>query len=235
MKLYMRLCTTLDKGDYQIIMNINRREEAYQKIRDAIAYGKLKPGERLVEERICDMLKVGRTPLREAIRQLQMEGCVDVLPNKGAVISKISIQDVENIYDIVATLEGYAVKIATSHIGPTEKKKLKSIHNDLKQAGLAKNYGEWVEKNAAFHGYFPKVSGNFYLPNVINSLRDRVYRYRIIAISIPRHIEEYICAHEEILEAVFKERGKQAGDAMQKHVLSVKKILIDFLEQSPGL
>ena len=56
------------------------------------------------------MFKVGRTPLREAFRQLQMEGCVDVLPNKGAVVSKISVQDVENIYDIVAILEGYATE-----------------------------------------------------------------------------------------------------------------------------
>lgn len=214
---------------------ISQREDAYHKIRDAITYGQLKPGERLVESRACEIFKVGRTPLREAIRQLQSEGYVDVLNNKGAVIKTISIRDVEEIYNIVGTLEGYATEIATRYMGTSEKKELKSIQNDLEKTGLMKDYRKWLEKNALFHGYFSKVSGNLHLPKVINSLRDRIYKYRFIAITIPGHIEEYIRAHEEILEAVFKRKEKQAGEAMRNHVFYVKEVLVDFLKQSPGL
>ena len=95
---------------------VTQREKAYQEVRDAIAFGDLKPGERLVEEGICKMFKVGRTPLREALRQLQMEGCVDVLPNKGAMVSRISVQDVEDIYSMIAILEGFAVEVAAKNI-----------------------------------------------------------------------------------------------------------------------
>lgn len=84
---------------------MSQKEEGYQRIRDAITYGQLKPGERLVETKICEMVKIGRTPLREALRQLQMEGYIDVFSNKGAVISKISSWYVEEINNIVAILE----------------------------------------------------------------------------------------------------------------------------------
>lgn len=115
---------------------MSQTEEAYQKIRDAITYGQLKPGERLVETKICEIFKVGRTPLREALRQLQMEGYIDVFSNKGAVISKISIRDVEEIYNIVAILEGYATEVATGYIRTLDKKELRSIHMILKKLDL---------------------------------------------------------------------------------------------------
>lgn len=214
---------------------MSQTEEAYQKIRDAITYGQLKPGERLVETKICEIFKVGRTPLREALRQLQMEGYIDVFSNKGAVISKISIRDVEEIYNIAAILEGYATEVATGYIRTLDKKELRSIHNDLKEAGLMKNYRKWLEKNALFHGYFTKISGNLHLSKVVNSLRDRIYRYRFIAITIPGHIEKYIQAHEDILEAIFKKNEEQAGEVMRRHVFYVKQVLVEFIKQFPGL
>jgi DNA-binding GntR family transcriptional regulator len=164
-----------------------------------------------------------------------MEGYIDVFSNKGAVISKISIRDVEEIYNIVAILEGYATEVATGYIRTLDKKELRSIHNDLKEAGLMKNYRKWLEKNALFHGYFTKISGNLHLSKVVNSLRDRIYRYRFIAITIPGHIEKYIQAHEDILEAIFKKNEEQAGEVMRRHVFYVKQVLVEFVKQFPGL
>jgi DNA-binding GntR family transcriptional regulator len=214
---------------------MSQREKVYQKIRDAITCGELKPGEQLVESRICEIFHVGRTPLREALRQLQMEGYVDALSNKGAFVRTVSIRDVEEIYSIIGILEAYATELATEHIGTAEKKKLKSIHNDLVRAGLKKDYRKWLEKNGQFHGYFPKLSGNFHMSKVISTLRNRIYRYRFIAITIPGHIEEYIQAHGEILGALFKKDAEKAARAMQSHVFNVKEVLVEFLKQSPGL
>lgn len=222
------------------------QREVYQKIRNAITFGELKPGERLVESRICDIFHVGRTPLREALRQLQMEGYVDALSNKGAIVKRVSVRDVEEIYDILAMLEGYATEVATMYIGKAEKEKLESmqkemksiykdIRNDLKKHTLMRSYNEWFEKNASFHSYFVKANGNLHLSEIINSLRDRTFRCRFVAISIPNQIEAYIRAHDEILKAVFKGRGKQAGEAMRRHVFNAKKILIKSLKESPWL
>lgn len=213
----------------------NQRERAYQHIRDAITYGTLKPGEQLIDTRISKMFGIGRTPIREALRQLQMEGLIDVLPNKGAFVSKISMEDIKQIYDIVAILEGFATEIATKNIRPSDKKKLLGLHKDLQEAAKAKNYREWLEKNALFHGYFCKAVGNRYLVNVIDGLRRRVYRYRFMSVTVPRGIEDYLSAHQEILSAVSQGKPTQAGAAMRRHVLDVKRVLVEFLQHFPGI
>ena len=211
---------------------VTQREKAYQVIRDAITFGDLKPGERLVEEKICEMFKVGRTPLREALRQLQMEGCVDVLPNKGAMVSKISVQDIENIYSLIAIMEGFAVEVAAKNIQSNDIKMLSNLLNKLNIDGRKGNYRKWIERNSLFHSYFPKLSGNRYLSEMVESLRKRVYIYRFIAITIPNHIEDYISAHEKILKAIANGESKAAGIAMKKHVLRVKGIISEFLRNT---
>jgi DNA-binding GntR family transcriptional regulator len=192
----------------------------------------LKPGERLVEERICKMFKVGRTPLREALRQLQMEGCVDVLPNKGAMVSRISVQDVEDIYSMIAILEGFAVEIAAKNIQSNDMKILSNLQNNLKMAARRSDYRKWIEKNSLFHSFFPRLSGNRYLSEMVESLRKRVYRYRFIAITIPNHMEDYISSHEKILGAITRGESKAAGTAMKGHVLYVREIVSKFLRNS---
>ena len=178
------------------------------------------------------MFKVGRTPLREALRQLQMEGYVDVLPNKGAMVSKISIQDIENIYGFIAMLEGFAVEVAAKNIQSEDIKTLSKLQNSRTINGRKGNYRQWIEKNSTFHGYFPRLSGNRYLHETVESLRKRVDRYRFIAITIPNHIEDYISAHEKILKAITDWESKAAGIAMKKHVLCVKEIISQFLKNT---
>jgi len=213
----------------------SRREETYHKIQRAITNGTLSPGERLVEKRICDEFKVGRTPLREVLRQLEAEGYVDVFPNKGAVVRKMSLKEVGDIYDIVALLEAYATETATRYVTSEDKRKLRNIQNDCKKAGRSKDYRKWLEKNALFHRYFPRLSGKTYLYNQIDSLRSKNYRYRLIAATVPGRMENHIRAHEEILRAVFKMDARRAGNAMRRHVLYVKKMLLEVLKQYPEL
>jgi len=213
----------------------NQREIAYHKIRDAITVGVLKPGEKLIEQKISKAFGVGRTPLREALRQLQMENYIDVIPRKGAFISRISTKDIEEIYDIVALLEGFAAEITAEKISPSDKKSLKDLQKALRKYGANKAYVDWLEKNTLFHRRFTEISGNNSLCEAVSNLRKRIYRYRFIAITIPGHIQEYIEDHQAILEAVLHGKGKAAGKAMRRHVLKVRNILLDFLHHYPEL
>ena len=108
-----------------------QREYAYDKIRSAITYSKRKPGERLVENRLRKVLKVARTLLREALRQLQIEGHIDYYPDREATIKKISLEDVQSIYNIIAILEGYAVEILAKYLAQKDIKKLIIMQNEL--------------------------------------------------------------------------------------------------------
>jgi len=214
---------------------MNQRENAYNKIRNAITYGELKPGERLIEKRLCEIFKVGRTPLREALNQLHTEGYVDYVPNKGATITKISVAQAEDIYDILALLEGYALEKATKNVSAAEMKKLRSLEKELKKASAGKDYKKWMTLNASFHEYFAKASGNSMLYPLVSSLRNRVYRYRLIAMTVRDAVPDYLRSHDEILEKVSREEAKQAAKAMRNHILHFSKRLIEFLKQFPGL
>ncbi len=214
---------------------MSQRVYAYNTVRNAITYGELKPGERLIEKRLCEMFKVGRTPLREALRQLEIEKYLEFIPNKGVTITKISIENMEDIYNILAILEGYATEVATKYLTSGNIKKIETIQNDQKRAWAKKDYKKWLDKNADFHEYIVTASKNSFLTAIINNLRQRVYRYRLISITIPDSIEGYIKAHEEIIKAISKREPKRAGKAMQKHVVYAAKKLIDLLKELPGL
>jgi DNA-binding GntR family transcriptional regulator len=211
---------------------ISKTEAAYCKIRDAITYGGLKPREALVESKICKLFNVGRTPLREALRQLKMEGYVDIISNKGAVVTEYSLEDVEAIYNIIAIMESYATKLATATIDTQTKLELDCLQEEIGKAGLKKDYRKWLEKNALFHGIFYKFAGNIHLTKAIINFRDKIYRYRFIAITIPGHIEQCMQDHETILKFVSEENSKMAGEAMERHVLYTKSSLLEFLKRS---
>ena len=210
-------------------------EKTYQKIREAITYGKLNPGERLVEHQVCESFQVGRTPLREALRRLQTEGYVDFVPNKGVTISKLSIDDVEQIYNIISILEGYAAEMAAHRLTKEDMKALISLHERMIELNSKQNFGAWVEQNALFHAHIVQASGNQHLSNLITGLRDRLYRYRFLSVTILGQSGKYSEDHEKILTAFRGKKAQQAGKLMRNHVLYVSKLMIDLLRQSPGL
>jgi DNA-binding GntR family transcriptional regulator len=214
---------------------MSQRQDIYQEIRNAITQGQLKPGERLVEKSLCETFNIGRTPLREALSQLQIEGYLDFIPNKGLTVTRMSIQNVKDIYHTIAILEGSATEKATGNLDAAGIKELHPIQNNLKKSYQLNDYNEWLKVNAIFHDYIIKASGNNCLHGIVSGLRNRIYRYRLIALTIPESLSKYFQAHEEILQAMSANDGKKAGRLMQKHVLGIANKLIHFLEQLPGL
>ena len=214
---------------------MTKRELAYEQLRDAITFGELKPGEKLVEADICEKFQIGRTPLREALRQLQAEGYLDAYPNKGATIRKISIAEVEHVHDILVILEGYAVETATGNLSEQDITNLRKIDRDLKAAAKTKNHNNWIDLNMRFHEYFWRVSGNPVLSDDIQRLRNRIYRSRGLIATFTGNAGKYIKEHEAILSMVSKGDGIGAGKAMKAHLRARKEILSRFLRENPLL
>jgi len=234
MRLYTNIYIELYIMSSELKMK-SRGEETYQKIRDAITYGKLNPGERLVEHQVCANFQVGRTPLREALRRLQTEGYVDFFPHKGVTISKLSIDDVEQIYDIIAMLEGYATEVATHRLTKEDMQALISLHHKMIELNAQQNFRPWLEHNALFHAHIVKASENQHLSKLITGLRDRLYRYRFLSVTILGQSGKYSGDHEKILAALRSKKAQQAGKLMRDHVSYVAELMIGLLRQSPGL
>lgn len=214
---------------------ISQSDNAYRKIRDAITYGRFNPGERLIENEVCDALQVGRTPLREALRRLQTEGYINFVPNKGATISKLSIDDVEQIYSIIALLEGYATEMAAKQLTQKDINKLTALNKKMIELDGQQNFRTWLELNTLFHARIVQAGGNQHLSKLITGLRERLYRYRFLSVTILGQSRKYSSNHEKILTALSDKKTQQAGKFMRDHVLYVSKLMIALLRQSPGL
>jgi DNA-binding GntR family transcriptional regulator len=208
----------------------SKTEDAYTKLRSAITYGDLKPGEQLVAEKICRLLDVGRTPMREALRQLKMEGYVDIVPNKGAVVTSYSRDDVMAIYEVIAVLEAHAVALATRHVEAGVIRELNSLQREIRNLSAKREYRTWLERNDVFHSRLLDEARNVHLKKTVDGLRDKIYRYRYIAIKLPGHIEQCVQDHDRILKVVAARDVAKAAAAMKEHVLHSRDVLLDFLE-----
>ncbi len=208
----------------------SKTEQAYRRLRTAITYGDLGPGEALVADKICRLLDVGRTPLREALRQLEMEGYVDIIPNKGAVVKSYSEEDVKEIYDVISILEAHAVELATPRLTAGGRKELVGLQREIKALTARRDFRAWLEKNDVFHARLLAAARNDHLKKTVDGLRDKIYRYRYIAIKLPGHIAECVRDHDRILDALLAKDPAKAARAMQQHVLHSRDVLVAFLE-----
>lgn len=210
------------------------QNDIYNQLKKAIVYGDLSPGERLFESELAKKLNVSRTPIREAFRQLQMEGYITVLANKGACVSKLPSGEIEDIYNIISLLEGYAAELAAKRVKGPELNKLNSIRRKLVFYASKKRYRDYVEENTKFHHFITVLSHNNSLAKTITELRARIYRYRLTSVTIPGYLEKYASDHAKIITAMKKNDAVRSRKYMQEHVNFVKKVLVNFLKKNPG-
>lgn len=210
------------------------REKIYHKIRDDITYGNLYPGERLVESKFTKKFKASRTPIREALRQLESEGLIEFERNKGYTVSKLSIKQVDEIFSLRWLLESYAARLFAEKASKNDVAYLKDLIKKLKAAAQAYDITNWEKNNDLFHYYIFNHSGNSNLISVLDYSKRRVYRYKYIMIRFPGHFKEYIKHHEGILRGCEKNDGEMAEKYARLHLEMTKKVVIDYLNSFPS-
>jgi DNA-binding GntR family transcriptional regulator len=211
--------------------NPNIWESVYRHLRKQVTFGLLNPGEKLDEEQISNKLGVSRTPVREALKQLQAEGYIESIPKKGSFVTKYSTQKLSEIYDVLIRLEGLSVYFASKNLGEKELCELEKMHARMKEFSEKRKYEEYVRENNRFHLFFHERAKNTELNEIIRKLRNKVFRYRYIGITIPGKTEQYVQDHEEILAALRSGSRKRASRLMEMHVDRVKKILLDYFDK----
>lgn len=210
------------------------RLKIYQSIRDDITYGKLSPGERLIESKLAQEFKASRSPIREALRQLGSEGLIMFGENRGITVSKLSIQEVAEIYSLRCLLESYAARLSAERATRSDVGRLKGFLKKMKVAAKSYDLMSWLENNTLFHNFVSEHSGNKNLDRTLESLKRRVYRYKYITARIPGHFEEYIGHHEQILTGFEANDVELAENAMKLHINTIKDVLINYLSMFPG-
>ena len=207
----------------------------FNALKKAIFSGQLKPGERLVESSLAAQFGVSPIPLREAIKRLEAEKLVEVIPYKGARVVKASPQDVEDMYTIVGVLEGYAAKLVSPMLKPLHLDKLKKLHLQMQKEELKKEGRNWLKANNEFHRVFLDLCPLSDLRNFIHQKIGPLGQYWFIAISIPGVMDDGIRGHGRIIEA-FENRDTElvrrlveshriiTGQIVRKHIENIEVV-----------
>lgn len=208
------------------------RDIVFRSIRTAILTGDFQPGERLMENQLAEMLGVSRTPIREAIRKLELEGLVVMVPRKGAEVADITEKDIRDVLEVRATLEGLAVKLACENMQDEDIEKLENANNLFIEAVKEKKVEEVVARDVAFHDVIFEASGNEKLIQIINNLREQIYRYRIEYVYYIADHNELVKEHLQIVDALKNKKSKLASDLAIAHVQTQKKSVIEYTKKN---
>lgn len=206
------------------------REMVFESLREAILQGRLRPGERLMEIQLAEEMGVSRTPVREAIRKLELEGFVVMVPRKGAYVAGISVKDIVDIFEVRAALEGLAAGLAAERITDEEMDQLeRSIHkinlsdeHDLKAI---------VEGDTTFHALIYKSSRNQRLEQIIMNLHEQINRFRITSLSQPGRLKIALDEHTKIVEAISDRNVEEAHQLATEHIENAEQSLLNALRE----
>ena len=211
------------------------RELVLEAIREAIKNGTLQPRERLMEIQLADDLGVSRTPVREALRKLEQEGFIVMVPRKGAYVSDLSMKDVADVFEIRAALEGLAGALAAERITDEE---LELMERMLVEKGEAINQNDidkLVEADTKFHEAMYMASRNERLSTIISNLREQIQRFRLTSLSVPGRREDSLKEHRQLLESIQSRDIQLARQLAQEHIENAETVLIDSLKKGNSL
>ena len=205
------------------------RSSLAENLRDAILVGELVPGQHLRLEEIAKRLDVSTTPVREALSDLEAEGLVTIFPHRGAIVTRLSPEDLQDIYDIRATLEAMAARQAVAHMSgeilTLMQACIEQIDNHTGEIATL------VKLNHDFHNTLYGVSGRRHLCELIKMLRNRTQHYLHAYISDLGGMPHAQIEHRVILEACKRGDADQTAATVYNHVHDVGRALIDFVRQ----
>ena len=206
------------------------REVVCESLREAIRSGVLKPGERIMEIQLAEELGVSRTPVREAIRKLELEGYVVMMPRRGTYVASMSIRDINEIFEIRTALESLSNGLAADHITDDELEHLQRllviIGGYIKEGNIEKI----VETDIEFHDLLYHAARNERLVGIISNLRDQLTRFRTLSMSYPGRLEETLAEHRLIVDAIASGDRKAASRAAERHMENSEKTLLKAME-----
>ena len=204
------------------------RGQVFDKIRSDILNGKYKRGEELVESSMGKELGISRTPVREAIRQLELEGLVQLVPNKGAFVTGISEKDVRDIYLIRARLEGLAARMAAKNITPELLDAMEETVVLSEYHAKKEHYEQVCEMDSKFHKLLYKASGSRILEHTLTDFHQYVQRVRMASIMKKRRMEKSNDEHDAILTAIREHDEEKAELVATRHISNTVENLKNY-------
>ena len=194
------------------------RDVVFNTLRQAIITGEFAPGERLMEIALANRLGVSRTPVREAIRKLELEGLVVMIPRKGAEVAKITEKDLRDVLEVRSSLEELAAELAAERMNDEVKEKLEKALKEFEEAIESDDNAAIADSDVDFHDVIFVATGNARLIQIINNLREQMYRYRLEYVKDTEYHTVLLNEHRELAKAMVEGRKEDARKIMKRHI-----------------
>ena len=200
-------------------------EQVAERLRTRIFAHELPPGGWIDEQALALEYGISRTPLREALKVLASEGLVVLKPRRGCYVTQLSEQDIDEVFPVMALLEGQVAAEAARRITSADFTRLAAIHDDLEKHAAANNADRFFEVNQRFHAALQEIAGNRYLAHLIDDARKVIKLTRRDSLRLEGRLKQSLAEHRDILEAVRQKDAALAGRCMHEHLLSGRAAL----------
>ena len=207
------------------------REIVFDVLRQAIIDGTLEPGERLMEVQLAEALGVSRTPVREALRQLELEGFIVMVPRKGAYVADLSTKDVADVLEIRGALEALAASLAAERIEEEELELLERLLVESKEAAKAKDIEQMIKIDTRFHDILYQASRNKRLVQIVSNLSEQIQRYRTTSLAYPGRLIHTLKEHRLLVDALAERNADLSPKLAREHIENVENVILEMLSR----
>ena len=219
-------------NDFSVDMNeyLPLRDVVFNTLRKAILKGELKPGERLMEIALAERLGVSRTPVREAMRKLELEGLVVMIPRRGAQVANITEKDLNDVLEVRMALENLSIENACARMTEEQLDELWKAARNFEDTMAEGNLVRLAEADVAFHEIIYKASDNKRLIQVLNNMREQIYRYRVEYLKEGETRDLLVKEHEELTRAIKERDVERAKQLSFQHIENQRMAIMRSIE-----
>lgn len=208
------------------------RDIVFKTLREAIITGDLQPGERLMEIKLANELGVSRTPVREAIRKLELEGLVIMTARKGAEVAPINEKDLKEVLEIRKSLESLACELSCKNVRDSDIRKLKLINSEISTAVEKDDIELITKKDVEFHETINHMTDNRRLVQMLHQLKEHIFRYRFEYIKEMKNKKTIVEEHTRIIESIAAKDAEKASREIEQHIEIQEKYILNKLIKS---
>ena len=219
--------------DFEVNMNeyLPLRDVVFNTLRKAILRGELKPGERLMEIQLANKLGVSRTPIREAIRKLELEGLVLMIPRKGAEVAQSTEKNMQDVLEVRKALEELSVQLACERITPEQVEEMKMAAEDFRKVLKSGDVTKIAEADVKFHDIIFAATNNQRLITLLNNLREQMYRFRVEYLKQKECYPQLLEEHDKLIALISGGEVEEACELMGCHIDNQASTVSDVIRR----
>ncbi len=204
-------------------------------LRDMMMTGKLKEGNKVNENELCSSMGISKTPLREALRVLSVEGLIKLVPNRGAFVTQPTFNEIEEMFDVMSLLEGFCASVACDKMRSRDFAHLEKLHAQLEKKYAQRDQEGYIRINNQYHSFLQEMVNNRILNQIIDGLRKKILLYRFQSLNTPARFESSIREHRNLLDAFRQRDSERAKLLMRVHLKSQLFALSQLVKRSQAV